>query len=176
MQQKIIGLIKSSISKSAGQQLKIEKIDFNIISGIVVSNIELNIDNEKFLVVDTIKVGYPYSFYKIIKQIAAKDINIEDLEIIGLKVILSKNKEGDWNYQNLKKTKDEGHDGKSENVNYSNWKVSIGNFGILQSQISVESNPGNTPRIIKIEQLRSLVVINTSPSSVEVKIKSGQFN
>ena len=176
VQQKIIGLIKSSISKSAGQQLKIEKIDFNIISGIVVSNIELNIDNEKFLVVDTIKVGYPYSFYKIIKQIAAKDINIEDLEIIGLKVILSKNKEGDWNYKNLIKTNDEGHERESENTNYSNWKVSIGNFAILQSQISVESNPENITRMIKIEQLRSLVVINTSPSSVEVKIKSGQFN
>jgi len=176
VQQKIIGLIKSSISKSAGQQLKIEKVDFNIISGIVFSNIELNIDNEKFVVVDIIKVAYPYSFYKIIKQIAAKDINIEDLEIIGLKVKLSKNKEGDWNYQNLKKTKDEGHDKQSENANYSNWKVSIGNFGILQSQISVESNPENTPKIIKIEQFRSLVIINTSPLSVEVKIKSGQFN
>ncbi|NIP38668.1 MAG: hypothetical protein GWM89_06375, partial [Candidatus Dadabacteria bacterium] len=44
VQQKIIGLIESAVSKSLGQDLKIEKVDLDVIKGIVLRNVELDID------------------------------------------------------------------------------------------------------------------------------------
>ncbi|NIS08619.1 MAG: hypothetical protein GWO07_07650, partial [Candidatus Dadabacteria bacterium] len=63
VQQKIIGLIKSSVSKSLGQDLKIEEVDLDVIKGIVLRNVELDIDDKRFLAIDTIRLGYTYSFY-----------------------------------------------------------------------------------------------------------------
>ncbi|NIP38845.1 MAG: translocation/assembly module TamB, partial [Candidatus Dadabacteria bacterium] len=143
---------------------------------IVLRNVELDIDDKRFLAIDTIRLGYTYSFYDIFKQIAAKDIRIEELQIIGLNLRLNKDIAGGWNYGSLIRTKDKNNDKESENTDKSSWKLRIRNFKILKSQISVKNNPELSPKIIDLEQFHSLIVVSTYPFSAEVKIKSGDFN
>ena len=48
VQQKLVSIIQNTISRKTGQEFSIGRVDFNVISGIVITDLELKIEGKDF--------------------------------------------------------------------------------------------------------------------------------
>ena len=176
VQNKIVDLIKSSVSKSMGQQLKIGKVDFALIDGIVINDTELEIDNNKFLEARNITLGYPLSALNIINDFSTGHINVDSFKIDGLKLVLSKNQDGIWNYSRLSRKEPKNEDEQLTQKESSSWIVSINSFEILDTRVSIFNKQADTVRTIDINDFNSTVRLATNPAAAEINFHSGRIN
>lgn len=141
-------LVATQISKSANKKinanLKIEKIEGNILGDFSVNNISIVQQNQEIITIDSVKIKYNLS--KIIRKL----IDIDLIDFNGIQLNLIEENDSVWNFQRLI----------PENINVKNdkvsspflWEVNLKQLFIqkLQAHITSLDSTNKIPQLIKL--------------------------
>ncbi|MGI9553950.1 MAG: AsmA family protein, partial [Thermodesulfobacteriota bacterium] len=111
-------LLKTTINKAVNsaidQEFTIGNIDGNIISNIKFEDIQFIIEGETFLKID--QLSTQYSLPLLISVLFRGDIPLQNTKLTGAEINLIRDKNGVWNFDEIKKDKKEKDDKDDKNI------------------------------------------------------------
>jgi len=176
VQQKALSFVNTSLRKYTGQEVKIDSVNFDVIEGVVIKNVIYEINNDDFLQIKSITIGYPFNIFSLINALINKDINIERLEISGLNLHLKKDSGDKWNYRELVKGNAATNGNrKSNQASNFDWNIKINNAKILQTNIYIADDPENEDKHILINKLEFSFNLDAKDKNINFNIKDGSI-
>ena len=95
------GAIEKTVSTALNQEFRIDRLDGNLLKGFELKRVYLEIDGKPFITADNLR--FRYSFLVIFNSslLIDKLVPLDNVEVDNLKIFLSRNEDGVWNYMKI---------------------------------------------------------------------------
>lgn len=171
-------LAEKAVSSATNQGFTIGSIEGNLFNGFKVKDVRLSIENEPFVYVAELSVGYSLPVILDRFMSFSKVIPVKDLGISGLDVKLIKYQEGRWNFQKLV-PEDKKAVGKEDVKKIDlrpKWSIILSNFILKNSEIKIDDRGKGKVSEIKISELELALKLLGITKRIELNLKKANVS